>query len=160
MVLVVKSLIDSVAAARTAYLWVFARAGLTWDAANTRWVVENLVLAPMKLHDFTKITTGYTAASGTMGVSSFDCWDETTPETMTIKLDHEATDAIQTVVGSFIWTADTNVVTFTLPVLPADWEALLVPTVDKVKIWVRPVKGADNLYSWHAYAAIAYQFIH
>ncbi|MCK7541431.1 MAG: hypothetical protein MZV63_66380 [Marinilabiliales bacterium] len=27
---------------------------------------------PLRLHDFTRITTGYTAASGTMGVSTFD----------------------------------------------------------------------------------------
>ncbi len=151
-----QALIDAVDAARTAHLWVFAHAGLTWDAANTRWVVENLILAPMKLHDFTKITTGYSASSGTMDVSSFNCWDETTPETMTIKLD--TSGDLQTIVGSFVWKADTNVVTFTLPVLPANWEALLVPTVDKVKIWVRPVKDGET-YSWHAYTVIAYQFI-
>ncbi len=154
-----QALIDSVAAARTARLWVFAWAGLTWDAPGARWVVEDLVLAPMKLHDFTRITTGYTAATETMDVSSFNCWDSTTPEAMTIKLDHAATDAIQTIVGSFIWKADTNIVTFTLPVLPAEWEALLTPTVDKVKIWVHPVKEDDGTLRWHAYSVIAYQFI-
>lgn len=154
-----QALIDSVAAARQAHLWVFAGAGLTWDTPNIRWVVEDLVLAPMKLHDFTKITTGYSAATGTMDVSTFNCWDATTPEAMTIKLDHENTDAIQTVVGSFIWKSDTNIVTFTLPVLPSEWEALLTPTIDKVKIWVHPVKEGDGTLRWHAYSVIAYQFI-
>ena len=67
--------VDSVDQARAANLWVFAHAGLYWDQANTRWVVENLVLAPMKLHEFTRITTGYTAATGSMGVSTYDCWE-------------------------------------------------------------------------------------
>jgi hypothetical protein len=160
-----QALIDSVAAARTAHLWVFAWAGLTWDLANTQWVVEELVLAPMKLHDFTKISTGYntdTTQPETMVVSTFNCWDWTTPELMTIKLDHNSTDAIETIVGSFIWKADTNVVTFTLPVLPENdnWEKLLTPTtVNKVKIWVHPVKETDGSLRWHAYSVIAYQFI-
>ncbi len=152
-----QALIDTVAAARASRLWVFAWAGFTWDLGNTRWVVEDLVLAPMKLHDFTRITTGYTTGSGSIDVSTFNCWDATTPEAMTIKLD--ATGDLQTLVGSFIWRSDTNVVTFTVPVLPAQWETLLTPTLDKVKIWVRPVKEADNSLSWHAYSVIAYQFI-
>ena len=152
-----QALVDAVAAARQSRLWVFAWAGLTWDAAGSRWVVEDLVLAPMKLHDFTKITTAYTAETGSMGVSTFNCWDESTPEAMTIKLD--ATGDLQTLVGSFIWRADTNLMTFTVPVLPAQWPALLVPTVDKVKIWVRPVKETDGSYTWHAYSVLVYQFI-
>ena len=72
----VRPFIDSIHAARTAHLWVFAWAGLTWDEANARWVVENLVLAPLKLHDFTKITTGYTAATRDRWTSRrFNCWD-------------------------------------------------------------------------------------
>jgi Domain of unknown function (DUF4382) len=152
-----QALIDMVQAAQTSHLWAFAWAGLTWDAANLQWVVEDLVLAPMRLQDFTKITTGYTAASGSMAVSTYNCWDQTTPEAMTIKLD--TTGDLQTLVGSFTWRSDTNVVTFTVPVPPAQWEALLVPTVDKVKIWVRPVKEADTTYSWHAYSVLVYQFI-
>ena len=154
-----QALIDSVGAARRAQLWVFAWAGLTWDAANSRWTVENLVLAPMKLHEFTKISEGYKADVGTMVVSTFNCWDWTTPELLTIKLDRDDSDAIQTVVGSFIWRADTNVVTFTLPVLPDQWETLLTPTVNKVRIWVHPVKEDDGSFEWHAYSVIAYQFI-
>ncbi len=153
----VQDLVDAVGQARSANLWVFAHAGLCWDQTNTRWVVEDLVLAPVKLHEFTKITTGYTVASGSMDVSTYDCWDESVPVTMNVKLD--PTGDFQTVVGSFIWNAQTNLVTFTLPVQPAGWEALLQPTVvNKVKIWVRPDK-TETTWSWHAYTVIAYQFI-
>jgi hypothetical protein len=151
----IQDFVDSVDQARSANLWVFAHAGLYWDQANTRWVVEDLVLAPMKLHEFTKITTGY--AAGFMGVSTYDCWDESVPVTMNVMLD--TTGDLQTVVGSFVWNSATNLVTFTLPVLPAEWETLLTTSVNKVKIWVRPVKATDGTFSWHAYSVIAYQFI-
>jgi len=153
----IQDFVDSVDQARSANLWVFAHAGLYWDQANTRWVVEDLVLAPMKLHEFTKITTGYTAAAGSMGVSTYDCWDESVPVTMNVMLD--TTGDLQTVVGSFVWNAATNLVTFKLPVLPAEWETLLTQSVNKVKIWVRPVKATNGTFSWHAYSVIAYQFI-
>ncbi len=152
----VTDLVEAVDQARAARLWLFACANLYWDAANTRWVVEDLVLAPLRLHDFTRITTGYTAAGGTMVVSTYDCWDRTTPVDMTIALD--TTGDLQTVVGSFVWNGQTNLTTFTLPVLPADWEALLTPAVQRVKIWVRPVK-TDTAWSWHAYSVIAYTFV-
>lgn len=154
---VLQDFVDSVDQARSANLWVFAHAGLYWDQANSRWVVENLVLSPLKLHEFTKITEGYTAANGFMGVSTYDCWDDSVPVTMNVMLD--TTGDLQTVVGSFVWNAATNLVTFTLPVLPAEWETLLTPAVNKVKIWVRPVKATDGTFSWHAYSVIAYQFI-
>jgi len=154
-----QGLIEAVGAAREAHLWVFAWAGLTWDAANTRWVVEDLVLAPMKLHELTRIQEGYKADTGTMVVSTLNCWDWTTPEIVTVRLDHDAADDVQTVVGSFIWRSDTNVVTFTLPVLPEQWETLLTPVVDKVRIWVRPVKEDGGTVRWHAYSVLAYQFI-
>ena len=154
---VLQDFVDAVDQARSANLWVFAHAGLYWDRANTRWVVENLVLAPMKLHEFTRITTGYAAASGSIGVSTFDCWDESVPVTMNVMLD--TTGDLQTVVGSFVWNAQTNLVTFKLPVLPAEWETLLTTSVNKVKIWVRPVKATNGTFSWHAYSVIAYQFI-
>ncbi len=152
----IQALIDSVDQARQAHLWVFAWAGLYWDQANGRWAVEDLVLAPMRLHDYTRITAGYTAASGSMAVSTYDCWDRTTPIEMTIKLD--TTGDLQTVVGSFVRNTETNLVTFTLPVPPDKWEALLTPDVNKVKIWVRPVKEEAG-YSWHAYSVIAYTFV-
>jgi hypothetical protein len=152
-----QALIDAAAAARQSELWVFGWAGLAWDLTNLRWVVEDLVLAPMKLHEFTRITGGYTAATGSLVVSTFNCWDESTPESMTVKLD--TTGDLQTLVGSFIWRADTNLVTFTVPVPPAQWETLLVPTVNKVKIWVHPVKEGDGTYTWHAYSVLAYKFI-
>jgi hypothetical protein len=152
-------LIAAVTQAKDAHLWVFAWAELYWDSVNIRWDIENLVLAPLKLHEFTKITSGYnadTANPGTMVVSTFNCWDWTTPETMNIKLDSEG--ELQTIVGSFIWKADTNVVTFTLP-LPVDlWDDVLTPSANRVKIWVHPVKDGE-VYTWHAYSVIAYQFI-
>jgi hypothetical protein len=151
----IQDFVDSVDQARSANLWVFAHAGLYWDQANSRWVVEDLVLAPMKLHEFTKITTGY--AAGFMGVSTYDCWDESVPVTMNVMLD--TTGDLQTVVGSFVWNAQTNLVTFKLPMLPAEWETLLTTSVNKVKIWVRPVKATNGTFSWHAYSVIAYQFI-
>ncbi len=120
-----QAFIDVVHAAREAHLWVFAWAGLTWDAANLRWVVENLVIAPMKLHDFTRITEGYQASTQSMVVSTYNCWDESTPENMTIKLD--TTGDLQTLVGLFVWRADTNLATFTVPVLPAQWETRAGP---------------------------------
>ena len=157
-----QALIDMVTAAEQARLWVFAWAGLTWDGAAKQWEVEELVLAPMKLHDMTKITTGYqaptgTESSGTLGVSSYSCWDWSTPEAWTVKLD--PTGDLQTIVGSFIWNGTTHVVTFTLPVAPSQWGALLTTSVNRVKIWVHPVKETDGTYSWHAYSVIAYQFI-
>jgi hypothetical protein len=151
----VQALVDAVDQARQAHLWVFAWAGLYWDQANGRWVVEDLVLAPMRLHDLTRITTGYSASTGAMGVSTFDCWDWTTPMDMTIKLDTEGD--LQTVVGSFVRNADTNLVTFTLPVPPDKWEALLTPDVNM--IWVRPEKETDGSFAWHAYSVIAYTFV-
>jgi len=151
-----QALIDAVGQARQARLWVFAWAGLYWDATDGRWEVESLVLAPMKLHDLTRITTGYTEESGSMGVSTFDCWDSATPTEMTVKLDRAGD--LQTVVGSFTWTAETNIVTFTLPVAPDKWDEVLTPAVNKVKIWVRPVKE-EAAWSWHAYTVLAYTFV-
>ncbi len=155
-----QSLIDMVAAARTAHLWVFAWADLAWDASGTtkQWVAESLVLAPVKLHELTKITEGYQDTTGSLVVSSFNCWDESTPESMTVKLDK--TGDLQTVVGSFIRNSLTDVLTLTLPVPPTQWTTLLVPTVSRVKIWVHPVKETDGTFTWHAYTVIAYQYIH
>jgi len=152
----IQTFIDTVDQARQARLWVFAWAGLYWDQISGRWAVEDLVLAPMMLHDLTRITTGYTDANGSMGVSTYDCWDSTVPAEMTIKLDK--TGDLQTVVGSFVWNADTNVVTFTLPVLPDKWETLLTPAVNKVKIWVRPAKEGTE-FNWHAYTVIAFTLV-
>lgn len=152
---VIADFIAAVDQARSANFWVFARAELYWNTNG--WVVEDLVLSPIKLHEFTKITTGYAANTGSLGVSTYDCWDESVPVTMNVMLD--TAGDLQTVVGSFVWNAATNLVTFTLPVLPAEWEALLTPAVNKVKIWVRPVKAIDGTYSWHAYSVIAYSFI-
>jgi hypothetical protein len=149
---------ETVTAAKDAHLWVFAWADLYWDTAN-KWVVEDLVLAPMKLHDFTKITGNYgadTANPKTMQVSTYNCWDWSTPEVWTIKLDDEADADLQTIVGSFVW--NSGLVTFTLPVLPADWGKYLTTEAKKVKIWVRPVKEGDT-FTWHAYSVLVYYFV-
>jgi hypothetical protein len=151
-----QAFIAAVEQARQARLWVFAWAGLYWDTADARWEVENLVLAPMKLHDLTRITAGYTEQSGSIGVSTFDCWDATTPAEMTVKLDK--TGDLQTVVGSFTWTAETTIAAFTLPVLPDRWDEVLTPAVNMVKIWVRPVREEAG-WSWHAYTVLAFRFV-
>jgi len=151
-----RALVEAVDQARQARLWVFAWAGLYWDKADGRWEVESLVLAPMRLHDLSRITTGYTEASGAIGVSTFDCWDQTTPAEMIVKLDK--TGELQTVVGAFVWNAATKIVTFTLPVPPERWEGTLTPAVGKVKIWVRPVREEAG-WSWHAYTVLAFTFV-
>ena len=153
----VQDFIDTVNQARIAHLWVFAHAGLYWDQANSRWVVENLVLAPEKLRDPTRITTAYTVASGSMGVTTYCWWDAAQTQDMAVLLD--TTGDLQTMVGSFVVNSVTRVHTFTVPVLPGEWPTLLVPSLSKVRVWVRPVKATDGTFSWHAYTVIAYQLI-
>lgn len=153
----IQDFIDTVNQAKSAHLWVFAHAGLYWDQAESRWVVENLVLAPEKLRDPTRITTAYTAASGSMGVTTYCWWDAAQTQDMAVLLD--TTGDLQTVVGSFVVNSVTRVHTFTVPVLPGEWPTLLVPSLSKVRVWVRPVKATDGTFSWHAYTVIAYQFI-
>ena len=92
-----------------------------------------------------------------MDVSTFDCWQESVPVTMTVMLDTEGD--LQTVVGSFVKNAATNLVTFTFPVPPEKWETVLTPDVNRVKVWVYPVKETDGTYSWHAYSVIAYRYV-
>ena len=153
----VQDFTDTVNQAKGANLRVFARVELYWDQTNSRWVAENAVLSPEKLPDPTRITTGYTAASGSMGVATFDWDDETLPSTMTVFLD--TTGDLQTVVGSLRWNSTTRILTFTVPVLPAQWETLLTPSLMGVRVWVRPVKGTDGTFSWHAYTVMAFQVI-
>lgn len=150
---------DTVTQANGANLRVFATAELYWDATNNMWAVENLILAPEKVPDPTKVTTAYTAASGTMGVSTLD-WDtDSVPTEMTVALD--TTGDLQTVVSSIQWSSTTRILTVTVPVLPAQWPSLLTPTLQGVRVWVRPVKtanGTTTTWTWHAYTVIAYQF--
>ena len=153
----VQDFTDSVNQAKGANLRVFARVELYWDQANSRWVAESLVLAPEKLPDPTRITTAYTTASASMGVSTFDWDNDTLPTVMTVFLD--TTGDLQTVVGSLRWNSTTRILTFTVPVLPAQWETLLTPSLIGVRVWVRPVKGTDGSYSWHAYTVMAFQVI-
>jgi hypothetical protein len=153
----IQDFMDSVSQANSAHLRVFARAELYWDATNTQWVAENVVLAPEKLPDPTKITTAYTAASGSMGVSTYD-WDyDSVPATMTVYLD--TTGDLQTVVGSLRWNTTTQILTFTVPVVSSQWETLLTTSLFGVRVWVRPVKGTDGTYTWRAYTVFAFQII-
>ncbi len=145
--------------AMAAHLWAFAWVELYWDQTAGGWAAENLVLAPEKLSETARITAGYSAVTGSMDVTTFCWWDETKNQVMTIYLD--TTGNLQTVVGScvFNWTAQTF--TFTFPVLPADWPALLTADLPKVRIWVRPVKGTEEgVYNWHAYTVMAYQIVY
>jgi hypothetical protein len=156
----VQDFVDTVGQARAAHLRVFAWAELCWDQAANNWVAENVVLAPEKLPDPTRITATYTDTnedSGSMGVSTFDWDDETLPTVMAIQLDK--TGDLQTVVASLRWNSTTRILTFTVPVLPAQWEGLLTPSLLGVRVWVRPVKATDGTFSWHAYAVIAFQII-
>jgi hypothetical protein len=153
----IQDFMDTVNQAKAAHLRVFARAELYWDVTNNQWVAENLILAPEKLPDPTRVTTAYTAASGSMGVSTFDWDDETLPTVMTVFLDK--TGDLQTVVGSLRWNSTTKILTFTVPVLPAQWETLLTPSLLGVRVWVRPVKGADNTFTWRAYTVMTFQIV-
>jgi hypothetical protein len=152
----VQDFMDTVNQAKSANLRVFARAELYWDEANSRWVAENVVLAPEKLRDPTRITTGYTAASGSMVVSTFDWDDETLPTVMTVFLDK--TGDLQTVVGSLRWNATTRVLTFMVPIPPGQWETLLTPSLLGVRVWVRPVKE-NGVFNWHAYTVMGFQIV-
>ncbi len=114
---------NTVNQALSAHLWAFAWAELYWDAANVRWVAENLVLAPEKLSDSAKITTDYAAETGSMGVTTYCWWDEAQSQVMTIYLDTSGN--LQTVVASCVFNWTNGAFTFTFPVLPADWPALL-----------------------------------
>jgi hypothetical protein len=157
----VQDFMDTVNQADAADLRVFATAELYWDVTSNMWAVENLILAPEKIPDPANVTTAYTAASGTMGVSTFD-WDtDTVPTEMTVALD--TTGDLQTVVSSIHWNSTTRILTVTVPVLPAQWEGLLTPSLQGVRVWVRPVKttnGTTTTWTWHAYTVIAYQIIH
>ncbi len=147
--------VETVNEAKAAHLWVFARAELFWEAG--KWAVEKLILAPEKLRDPAKITTNFVATEtgGTMGVSTYCWWDTVQPLEMTVVLD--SSGDFQTVVGSFVWNENTRFLTFEVPVDPIEWPDLLTTSLDRVRVWVRPVKAEDGTFSWHAYTVIAYQ---
>jgi hypothetical protein len=92
-----------------------------------------------------------------MVVATFDWDDETLPTAMTVFLDQ--TGDLQTVVGSLRWNSTTRILTFTVPVLPSQWETLLTPSLLGVRVWVRPVKGTDGTFTWHAYTVLAFQIV-
>jgi hypothetical protein len=156
----VQDFADTVTQANGANLRVFAVADLYWDASSSLWAVENLVLAPEQVPGPAAVTTAYSAASGTMGVSTFDWDSDSVPAEMTVALD--TTGNLQTVVASVRWNQTTRLLTVTVPVVPAQWESLLTPSLKGVKVWVRPVKtvsGTTTTWTWHAYTVIAYQLV-
>ena len=146
---------STVGAAMNANLRVLAGVDLYWDQTDVMWVVENCILEPEKLPQPTEITTAYTSASGSMGVSTFSWNNLTQATTMTVDLD--TTGDLQTVVGSIVWDTTTRILTTTFPVDPSQWPALLVPGVTGVMVWVRPVEASDGTFSWHAYTVIIFQ---
>jgi hypothetical protein len=151
----VQDLSDTVNQAKTTGFRVFARAELYWDQTNSRWVVEDLVLAPEKVREPTRITTGYTVASGSMAIATFDWDNETLPMVMTVYLDNSGD--LQTVVGLYSWDSSNRVLTTTFPVLPGQWESVLTPSLWAVKVWVRAAKTNDGTLAWHAYTVIGYR---
>jgi hypothetical protein len=153
----IEDFVDTFNQAKAAHLWAFAWAGLYWEEAGGRWVVENLVLAPEKLRDPTRITTAYSASTGSMGVTTYCWWDETLTQDMTVFLD--TTGDLQTVVVSIVYNTATRVQTVTVPVPPSEWPTLLTPALPRVRIWVRPVKGTDGTFTWRAYTVIAHRII-
>lgn len=154
----VQDFMDTVNQAKAANLRAFGRADLFWDEANSQWVVESCVLAPEKLREPTRITTAYTTASGSMGVSTYDWDDDSLPVTLTVYLD--TTGDLQTVVASIRWNSTTRILTTTVPVPPGQqWDSLLTTSLFGVKVWVRPVKANDGTFTWHAYTVIAFQII-
>ncbi len=154
----VQDFADTVTQAQSSHLRVFARVELYWDASLNKWVAENVILAPEKLPDPAHIMVGYTTASGSIVVGTFDWDDPTAPTVLTVDLD--SSSDLQTIVGSLLWNSTTRILTFKAPVLPADWEAYLTPALLGVRIWVRPVKNpTDGTFSWTAYAVLGFQVI-
>jgi hypothetical protein len=163
---VITNFTDTVAAAKSANLRVFAWAELYWkgDATTGQWAAENVVFAPEKLPDPTKITQNYAQADladptkgGSMVVSTFDWDDDALPTAMTVNLD--ASGDLQTIVESILWNSSTRILTSTVPVPPAQWKDLLTTSILGVRVWVRPeeISGTPITWNWHAYAVMAFQ---
>lgn len=162
---VITNFTDTVAAARGANLRVFAWAELYWKGdATGRWAAENVVFAPEKLPDPTKITQSYAqldsgdpTKGGSMVVSTFDWDDDALPTAMTVNLD--ASGDLQTIVESILWNSSTRILTSTVPVPPAQWKDLLTTSILGVRVWVRPeeISGTPITWNWHAYAVMAFQ---
>jgi hypothetical protein len=155
---VIQDFVDTMAETKAARLWAFARAYLVWEGegAEGHWAVENLILAPEKLRDPTKITSGYETVNGSMGVTTYNWCDPTLFQEMTVFLDSTSSE-LQTVVASFTWNSTARIFTFEVPVDPGEWPELLTPDLRRVRIWVRPVKMEDGSFRWYAYTVMAYR---
>jgi hypothetical protein len=149
----VQAFIDTADKAALAGFRLSGIATLVWDDLHARWLVEDFVLNPVRLHDATRITTAYSAAAGTMVLATYDCWDSVTPQDLTVFLDTDG--AFRTMIGSLVVNGATSAVTYAFPVPVADWESLLVPSLTTVRAWLRPDVGSDGALTWHAYAVLA-----
>jgi len=126
---------------------------LFWDGAATRWVVEELVLVPVRLHEQTRITTGYSGTSGTMELSTFDPWDGVAPVDLTVSLDTGG--ELPTLAGSLVVDGGTGSAVYTFPVPAGDWASLFVPALDSALISLRPDVATDGTLTWHVFTILA-----
>jgi Domain of unknown function (DUF4382) len=153
---VIQNFVDTVTEAKNANLRAFAYVELTWDVNLNKWVAEDVVLAPEKLPDPAHITIGYTEASGSIVVGTFDWDNPTMPTVLEVKLD--SSSDLQTIVGSLLWSSKTSTLTLRVPVDPTEWKDYLTPALLGVRVWVRPIKStADGSFSWTAYAVLGFQ---
>jgi len=149
----IQGFVDVANKAAAANFRLAGTASLHWDVTNDRWVVEDFVLDPVRLHDLTQISTGYTEAAGTMVLSTYDPWDNATPQDLTVLVDAEGD--FQTLVGSLVLDESAGTSTYTYPVPVTEWAALLTPGLSAVKGWVRAAVATDGTLTWHAQTLLA-----
>jgi hypothetical protein len=145
--------VETVGKASDAGFSLAGRASLRWDDEDTRWVVDELLLVPVRLRDLTRITTGYTAASGTMILATTDPWDGVAPVSLTVHLDPSGDLATQ--IGSLVVDGGSGAVTYAFPVPAGDWASLLVPELGKALISLRADIATDGTLTWHVYTVLA-----
>jgi len=126
---------------------------LFWDDAATRWVVEELVLVPVRLHEQTGIATGYSSAAGTMELSTFDPWDGVAPVDLTVSLDTGG--ELPTLAGSLVVDGGTGSAAYSFPVPAGDWASLFVPALEGASISLRPDVADDGTLTWHVFTILA-----
>lgn len=153
----VTDFVETVGKASDAGFSLAGAASLRWDDENTRWVVEDLLIVPARLHELTRITAGYTDASGEMELATYDPWDGVAPLSLTVQLDTDGD--LATEVGSIVVDGGSGAVTYAFPVPAGQWPSLLVPELDKALISVRADIAADGTLTWRAYTILAKRII-
>lgn len=144
--------VDLTGEAATAGFRLAGIVSLAWDAENTRWVVEDILVVPVRLAEQTLITTGYTGTSGTMELATYDPWDGVAPLDLTVSLDTGGDEP--TAIASLVVDEGTGEITSAYPVSAAGWEALLVPALPKILISIRPEVATDGAVTWHAFTVL------